>query len=220
MHEKTKRGIAAFGLALATSPGLFPVAEISRPSTLVASHEQQGPRVAQLRRVVARHTRLVLLANVGTEPIAKPLPMPVTSPSPWKGSIVTPEMREQLAHNARYVSALLLPAIKKHKLQVVQPINENPESPDYIKGSFMVTTNEKCGSQFFVNAQTRNISATVFGNLDMLRNGEVYGKDAYNGMLSHAEGILGLGYNFHGPEDAATYVLRTYSRVCHQTDKL
>lgn len=207
MNVKTKRGIAAFGLAIGTSPSLFPVAETAVSVEAATVHEQ-------LTHVIRTHLKgkIALKKLVTLEPnLNGSLP----SSNAWQDPNMTPQVRRQLAKNAIYVDNALLPVVKKHELKVVKPINNSPDSPDYIGGTFIVTKNAKCGSQFFVNTATGNISVTVYGNLDRLRNGNEYGQDAYNGELSHAEGAQGLGYNFHKPQDAAAFVVRTNAQVCH-----
>lgn len=156
-------------------------------------------------------------------PSTQPSTSETSAPSaPLSTMPVAPAQRKILAQNKHYARRVLMPTVEQHGLQVVQPIHTE-QDPVNSPGQFIVTADGECGSQFMVKTATgkpgqNNVAVSVFGDLSVLSDGEMYGRAAYSDHLglAHAESSLNAGKNFPAdrPQEAVAYIRAVNAAVC------
>jgi hypothetical protein len=132
-------------------------------------------------------------------------------------STTTVSETEEVAPLDQYTETQIIPQVEAAGLQIVEPINQDVETVNQ-PGQFIVASNPEYGVQFAVGdavdpkdpVQTMNISITVFGDLDTLRDGKVEGDAIHDTSedFRHAEGVLATGCNYDPtkPQDAVTFI--------------
>jgi hypothetical protein len=181
---------------------------------LASHHEAVTPRVKIEANVGSTATN----GQVTIE-ATQPYNAHITNPSTTTTlEVKSPEPIEQ------YTQTNIIPQVEAVGLQIIEPVNEDVETVNQ-PGQFIVASNPDYGVQFAVNpaadpkdpAQTMNISITVFGDLDTLKDGRVEGEAIHDTTedFRHAEGLLATGCNYDPtrPEDAVTFILNAQAEL-------